>query len=809
MLKNICLTALRTIFRHRTFSLINLIGLSVSMSLAMLIILIVKEQYAFDNFHRDSERIYRVNTRALMNEGYTLYYASAPLPLGSAISDPYNFSENIVRVNRYFNGEANYGTVTVPMNGLRVDPSFLEVFNFPLQQGNAATALIEPNGLILTHQSAKRMFGTTDPIGQTISISGNGDFIVTGVLQDLPGKTHFEFDMLGSLSALPALEKGRNKKNAFETSVDNWDNYFTNYIYIKLKDDGQVDDAVQALAAISKKQSAGLDALQAGAKSYEFYLQPLSEITPGPELSGQMGSGLPKFVLIFLSTLAGVILLMSIINFTNLMIAKSLSRAREIGVRKVVGAKRFQVFVQFVGETVLFSLIALVFSYGLLQLLKQGYTQLPLSGHFSLDLKEDLILYLIFVVFAVIVGIIAGLLPAGYLSAFRPVNVLKGAADVKIHARLTFRKVLMIAQFTLSIIFVITVLVIYSQIDYMLKADYGFDQVNKLNVNVQSVGFEKLAAEVRGLAGVDQVGGVSYPLGTYNSQSSNYKRNASDESFSMNDLIVDDNYINTIKLTFLAGRNFNPDEQRNDQEKDIILNEKALSNFGFADPVSVIDHLIYMNDSIPLRVIGVVKDFHARPLDSQIAPMGLRYNLKELKYLSAQINPIQKEAVIASLHTTWKKYDSDSRLDYKMMEEEIDGAYRESGMQDFLMILGYITFLAVTLACLGMLGMAMYATHVRAKEVGVRKVMGASVTDVVIVLSKSFMMLIGIAILIGTPVSFLIGNLFLDTFSSHIAITPVLIATGVALIAGLGLLIVCSQTIKTALANPVKTLRYE
>jgi putative ABC transport system permease protein len=513
--------------------------------------------------------------------------------------------------------------------------------------------------------------------------------------------------------------------------------------------------------------------------------------------------------LVFLGTLAGVILLMSVFNFTNLMIAKSLSRAREIGVRKVVGAKRFQVFVQFVGETVIFSLIALISSYGLLQLLKRAYSQLPLSGHFSLDLKEDLILYLIFIAFAVIVGLVAGLLPAGYLSAFRPVNVLKGSGDLKIYSRLTFRKILMVAQFTLSIIFVVTVLVIYSQIDYMLKADYGFDQTNKLNINIQGIAFEKLAPEIGNITGVEQVGGVSHPLGTYNSRSSSYKANAGDEAFAMNDMIVDDNYIDNIKLTFLAGRNFNPVEQQKHREHHLILNEKALNSFGFSDAASAIGQTVYMDDSISLSVIGVVKDFHARPLDSQVEPLGLRYNLGGLKYLSAQINPLQKEAVIASLQTIWKKYEPDSRLDYRMMEEEIDGAYRESGMQDFLMILGYITFLAVTLACLGMLGMAMYATQIRVKEVGVRKVMGASVSDVVILLSKSFMLLIGIAVIIGTPVSFLIGTMFLDTFASRITITPLLLGAGIGIISSLGLLIICSQTIKTAMTNPVKSLRYE
>ena len=808
MIKNIVTTALRNILRNRTFSLINLIGLSVSMSLSMLILLIVKEQYTFDNFHHDSDRIYRINTRAIKVEGYTEDWASAPLPLGNAINDHYTFTEDVVRVNRYFNGNASHGNITVPMNGLIVDPSFLEVFNFPLQKGNPSTALAEPNGLVLTQQAAEKIFGKSDAIGQTLSINGYGDFIITGVLQEFASKTHFDFEMLGSTTALPIIEKNRDKRIVYETSLDNWNNYFTSYIYIKLKDGQRTAAVQQALAEIGKKYYDGLKLAEPRDKGYEFYLQPLSKITPGPDLIGQMGSGMPAFLLIFLGALAGVILLMSVFNFTNLMIARSLSRAREIGIRKVVGAQRSQVFFQFVGETVLFSMIALVFSYVLLQFLKSGYLQLPLSKHFSLNMKEDLYLYILFIVFAVCVGIIAGLLPAGYLSAFRPVSVLKDAGNLKIYSRLTFRKMLMVAQFTLSIIFVIVVLVIYNQIDFMLKADYGFDQKNKLNVNLEGLAFEKIANEMRSLPGVERVGGVSHPLGTYNSRTGNYKRNLHDEPFVMKDIIVDDNYVDNIGLTFLAGRNFDAGDQRG-REKHILLNETALSHFGLANPAAAIGEAIYMNDSIMLIVIGVVKDFHARPLDSKIEPLGLRYNISQLNYLSAKINPTQKEAVIASMEAVWKKFDPNHAMDYRMMEEEIDNAYRESGMQDLLLVVGYVTFLAVVLACLGMLGMAMYATQIRVKEVGVRKVMGASVSDVVILLSKSFMMLIGIAVTIGTPISFLIGNLFLDSFANKIKITPGLLGAGIALIASLGLLVICSQTITTATSNPVKSLRYE
>lgn len=276
----------------------------------------------------------------------------------------------------------------------------------------------------------------------------------------------------------------------------------------------------------------------------------------------------------------------------------------------------------------------------------------------------------------------------------------------------------------------------------------------------------------------------------------------------MRDFLVDDNYISNLDLRFVSGKNFDATEQ-GQLEKHVILNEAALTQFGFADRVEAIGKTIFVDDSVMLQVIGVVKDFHFRPMNSKIGPLALRYKTNDLNFLSAKIVSSQKETVIASLQTIWKKLDPIHTIDYMMLEEEIDDAYRQAGMKDILIIVGYITFLAVTLACLGMLGMAMYATQIRVKEVGVRKVMGASVIDVVLLLSTSFMLLIGLAVAIGVPVSIFLGGFFLDLYAYKIEITPSLILTGISLIAVLGLLTICSQTIKAAISNPVRSLRYE
>lgn len=803
MFKSIITTAIRNMIRNKSFSIINLTGLSVSMSLAMLIIIIVRESYTFDNFHQHAARIYRVNTMAHRVEGGAEPYASTPMPLGRAIKEDYTFAENVVTLCRRLNGDAIYGNVNVPLEGLIVDPSFFDVFSFPLEKGNPSTALSQPNNLVLTAESAERIFGKQEPLGQTISVSGYGEFTITGVLKKVTGRTHLEFQALASTTAIAGFEKD----GIISATSDNWNNYYASYVYFTLKDGKSLDEVNQALAAISKKYYSNLQ-LETRDKGYDFYLHPLNEITPGPELSNQMGSGMPTMLLIFMGTLAAIVLIMSVFNFTNLMIAKSLSRAREIGVRKVVGAQRFQVFFQFVGETIVFSLVALVLSYILLQFLKTGYLQMPFNEEFPVSLNEDVSLYFIFSGFAVCVGLLAGLLPAGYLSAFRPVSVLKDASNLKVYSRLTFRKVLMIAQFTFSVVFVTIVLIIYSQVNFMLTADYGINDKNIVNVRLQGLAFEKLANEVKVLPGVVTVGGVSHQLGTWADRASDYKRSREDQPFVMKDFLVDDNYINNLELKFIAGKNFDAAEQGG-QEKHVILNETALPRFQFNDPVSAVGQTIYVDDSVMLEVIGVVKDFHFRPLNSQIGPLALRYSATGLGFLSARIDPAKKAEVFASIESIWKKLDPVHPVDMMMMDAEIDDAYRQAGFKDILIIVGYIAFLTVTLACLGMLGMAMYSTQTRIKEVGVRKVMGATVPDVVVLLSRSFMILIAIAVFIGTPISFVLGNLFLDNYAYKIEITPLLLITGISVIVVLGLLVICSQTIKAAASNPVKSLRYE
>lgn len=802
MLKNIVNAALRNIIRHKSFSFINLLGLSVSMSLCMLIILIVKEQFTYDNFHKDSDRIYQVNTRALY-QGTSFDIATVPFPVAQALRDEYTFAEDVVGVNRLLHGDASTGKHAVPLHGLFVDPSFLEVFNFPLAEGDINKALSSPNNIVLTKGSAEKLFGTKEAIGETISFGSYGEFTITGVLETFPGNTHFDFEVLASTELLPALEQA-GKITQF---TDNWSDFYASFAYIKLKEGKSVQEMQKALGSITQKYGKALK-LDAGYTGYELSVYPLDKLTPGPDLANQMGSGIPNFVLIFLGALAAAVLVMSIFNFTNLMIAKSLTRAREVGVRKVVGAKRGQVFYQFVGESVVFALLALAFSFIILQFLKGGFTSLPLSKHFALSLEEDFSMYMIFVGFAVLVGVIAGLLPAGYLSAFKPLNVLRDSSNIRIYSKFTLRKALVTIQFTLCVIFVSVVLIIYSQVNFMAGADYGFRKENIVNVHLQGVSYEKIANEIEKLPGVDMIGGASHVFGTWNDRKNNYRRDRVDEPVAMSSYWVEDRYVEGLGLTFVAGRSFDR-SMGGANERHIILNQKAVELFGFSDARSAVGQSLLVDDSVLVEVIGVVKDFHYRPLSDHIGPMALRYDLAKIDVLSVRIDSDRREEQIASIGGVWKKFDGDHELSYGLLEDELQDAYSQSGVHDFLIVTAYVAVLAVILACLGMLGMAMYSVQSRVKEVGIRKVMGASAADILKLLGKSFMILILIASLIGAPVSFIIGKELLGQFAFRIETGPLLIVLSVVIISAVGLITIWSQAIRAVVADPVKSLRYE
>jgi putative ABC transport system permease protein len=423
-------------------------------------------------------------------------------------------------------------------------------------------------------------------------------------------------------------------------------------------------------------------------------------------------------------------------------------------------------------------------------------------------LKEDGWIYILFFSFALIVGIITGLLPAAYLSGFKPVLVLKNAVDTAVRTKFSLKKILMVVQFSLSLIFVIGVLFIYHQVQFMLSANYGINEKNILNLHLQGEEYEKYANEIRNVSGVQRVGAVSHSLGTSQDRATDYKRNKTDQAFVMRDFCADADYLKNLQVKFVAGRNFKTGLSK-EKESEVILNETALTSFGFTNAHAALDQTIYTDDSLQLQVVGIVQDFHFRTFENAIGPLAFRYRPADFNLLSIAYDPAAKNRVIEATQSIWKKYDPVHTIQCRTMEDEIDQAYVESGYNDIVKILAYISFLAITIACLGMLGMVMYSTQLKVKEIGVRKMLGASVKDVTVLLSKSFIKLIAISTLIGIPSGYFLGNLFLQNFPYRISDAPLLVLFAILITGSAAIITICSQTIKAAIVNPVHALRTE
>ncbi|MFQ5629189.1 MAG: ABC transporter permease, partial [bacterium] len=462
MLQNYLKIALRTIFKHRLFSFINIFGLALSLSFCMLVIVIINDQNSFDRFHPRENDIYRMLTVAHRKSGGTEKYASSPRPLGVVLETESASVEKVVQLTRGLFGDAKYGQVNISISGFFTDRVFFDVFGFRLAKGDPATALELPNTIVLTAETAEKFFGDEDPLGKTVSIDRLTDFIVTGVLQPLNGKTHFVFDALASSASLAVLEK----ENKIRPVLEDWKNYYANYNYLRLHQ-GNAPGTLQPLLSEIPGRFYGNQILESRDKGYSFELQPLTGITPGPILSNNLGRAMPEMMLVFLSVLAFIGMVAAVFNYTNLTMARSLTRAKEVGVRKVTGALRRQLFLQFVVESIFIVLLALSFALLILKaFLIPGFQQLQLSGSFDLDFIIDYQVVLFFLGLSALIGLIAGLLPATFMSAFRPAQILSDLSKIKVLSKITLRKVLIVFQFVLAITLIIIVTAVYKQIDY-------------------------------------------------------------------------------------------------------------------------------------------------------------------------------------------------------------------------------------------------------------------------------------------------------------------------------------------------------
>jgi len=818
MVKSYFKIALRNIFKYKIFSFINVFGLAVSMSASLLIILMISDQKKYDQFHTKKDRIYRILTRPNQENAF---YGTTAMPMKETLLNQFEGVEKVVRFKMMFGGDVTYDENTVPLAGFYADEDLFNVFDFELLSGDPETALKDPFSLVITEDAAKKLFQDENPIGQVVKFNDRGldqfglgisvknvmlgDFTITGVIKDKNYKTHIPLEVFGSWSTLPIL----NSEGIEDISLDDWKNSWETYLFVLMKEGETLNKLTSILDRISEVQFA----------DYENYIlhfeaQPLGEITPGKFVNNPMSFRMPKEGFYFLSFLAFIVIISACFNYTNLSVARALTRAKEIGVRKINGAKRIQIFLQFITEAIVISLFSLILSFVFLQFLKLGFTGLWLNKYLAINMNENVVVGLLFLLFSVLIGFIAGFLPAWYLSSFQPLNVLKKELSriVKKKGTLAFSKPglgksLVITQFVFSLILIVTTTLLFSQMPHLMKAEYGFNKDNIINIQLQGNDYRVLGNELSTYSEIKQISASSLIPATGFSDGGKLKTPDDSDSTSVFYIGTDHNYIENLKLELLYGNNLPLDASMNSGGY-IVVNEATAKKFGFETTQEIVGEVYYLsNKEDMVEVVGVIKDFYYDLFMDDIGPLVLHYNPEKFRYMNVRISGNNLKETLAFIESKWKQIDKIHTYEYKFFDEQLASSHAIFG--DVISIVGFIAVLAVSIACLGLLGMATYTAETRLKEIGIRKVMGASVKSILLLLSKGFIILLGIAIIIGVPIAYFLNNLWLQMFVYKVNLGISIFGISILIMLILGLLTVGSQTLRAALASPSITLRDE
>jgi putative ABC transport system permease protein len=517
---------------------------------------------------------------------------------------------------------------------------------------------------------------------------------------------------------------------------------------------------------------------------------------------------LPWVFVYFLGGLAGVIMLTSCFNFTNLSIARSLKRAKEIGVRKVTGAARWQIFSQFLAESIVVSLCALITAILLLIIVKPLMLQLTFARIFMWDLEANFTVFLVFLIFAVVVGIFAGLFPAVVLSGFEPVKVLKSLNSVKIFSRIGLRKALLGIQFTLSLIFILTVIVMYNQLELFLTKDYGFNIKSNIFIRLNNTSASALKTELLKYSNINNVTAASHVPAAGVTYGTAFKKELAEKEWTnLNYFAVDEDYIKNMGLSLVAGKNFTVENTASNKNF-IIVNEEATKAFHFKSPIDALgQELVNQRDSSRKTIIGIVKDYNHEALTDRLQPMALMYNPSETGVLQVAYSGTFADAS-KTVEKAWASVNADLKIDYKDIETEIKFFYN-TVFGDIVHILGVIASLAIMISCLGLLGMATYTIETRMKEISIRKVLGSTDQALVFLLSKGFLKLLAVSILIAVPAAWFLNNLWLEVMAYHTEMGVGTIAIGILILMLLAGITIGSQTLRAAFTNPVDNLKAE
>jgi len=800
MIQNYLKTALRLLIRQKSYSMINIGGLAIGMSVCILILSYVIHELSFDKFHEKSDQIYRVGLNATVG-GNIMNLAVTSAPMGEALREDFpevidNTKFVIASGQEFEVGERKF----IQDGILYADSSFLDIFSFKLIQGNRTEVLLNPRSIVLTETVAKKFFGENKAVGEVIRIDNEIAYTVTGVLQDIPPNSQIQFQLIVSMDI-------RDPSSRLYGS-NSWGNIMM-YSYVMLDKNADYLKLQEKFNDFKIRHTQQL--IDMGVH-FDLFLQPLTSIHLYSNLEREGDNkGDITYVYLF-SAIATFILFIACINYMNLASARSFKRAKEVGMRKIHGAIRSQLIRQFLGESILFSIVAFVLSIIIVQITLPMFNNLVYQNDSSLDLfSNKLTIIGVFVAITFIVGILAGSYPAFYMSSFSPIAALKGE-KVKGKKKSLLRNILVVIQFSIAVTLIICTSVIYKQLNFMQNKDLGFKGENRIIIPIRSESLRKKSEVLRNefiaLSDVEKVSITNGAPGIGMSGSGYYPEGGDNNNpVIIYNSTIDDQFVETMGMEIVIGRNFS--HEFGTDTSAVLINEELAKRYNWDDPIGK-KLSVNVGDSVPridFKVVGVLKSFHFRSLLTKVEPFAYHYRQSNMQYVLIKLNAKNKESALKKVEEKWAELSNNAPFDYLFVDENFKKSYFSYIRMGILFTA--FTLIAIFIACIGLFGLASFLTELRTKEIGIRKVNGAGVMKILRLLNTDFLKWVCIANIIAWPVAWYFMTEWLKNFSYQISLSWYYFAFGALLSILIALITVSYQSIKSATQNPVDCLRYE
>lgn len=799
MFRSFLIISIRNLTRQKGFSIINLAGLTLGLTVGFIILLYVFNETSYDSFHRDSERIYRVAVKGNLGD-MPLNVAVTPGALGQSLKaempeiEDYTMFEHVSGDQLF-----SYGNEKFYENHLIfADPNFLEMFAVRFIYGDQRTSLLRPYSIILTRRLSEKIFGNTNPVGQDIKLNNDQVFFVAGVIEDFPRETHLAVNAIASFET-------RIRENG-QRIIEDWGNLMY-YTYIKLYEGIRIEAFENKLSEYINER---MEEEFAGTNiSISPYLQPIEDIHLNSNILGELKPNSDISYIYILTAIAIGILFIAGINFMNLSTARSANRAKEVSIRKICGSARGQLIYQFMAESVFLSMLSFIFSIAFIELILPVFNRLTLKS-LEFNYSSDLGVLLVFLLIAFLFGIFSGSYPAFYLSAFKPLKVLQSRLKSG-GTNKTLRNVLVFIQFAISSGLIASTMIIYLQLNYVNTKELGFDKENLISISLRNDEVKKTAEIIKSkmleLPGVEAASLASLVPGMSLSGSSYFPEGYEGDPWLVYNFEADKEFINdAFRMKIILGRNFSP-EFASDSNA-IVINETLQKTLKWNDPIGKRFYFDEnFSDSLSLHVIGVVKDFHFRSLHEEIEPTMIHSLQNEPEFLVVRTQSGSFEYTIDNLERTWQELNPELPFDYEFVDESFSNLYTSE--KKLSLLFTYLTIFAIFIASLGLLGLVSFTAEQRTKEIGIRKVMGATILKLSSMLTFEYLKLILLSNLLAWPVSYYLMELWLRNFSYRTHLPWWVFISSCIITLMIAILVINIQTLRVSSRNPVEALRYE